>query len=309
MELIRQQAFETDRKMLKGGLHCHTTRSDGLETPEEVIRMHYENGYDFMTITDHRIYNYKNYSPEIPMTILPGTEMTNILENNRGERIFDHVCLGTTKELGNGMEQDEELPVTHFKSASEYQHVLDAMHAKKNITYLAHPHRSATPPAFIADLKDNFAIEIWNSGGAIENEMDCDAEYWDELLDMGKRVYGVAADDGHFYYHHCKGWVMVNAENSIPAILEALQNGAFYSSCGPEIYDFYVEDGKAVVKCSDVARIRLHSMKHATEVIKRKEGPLTEGEFPVREGAYNYVRASVVDSEGRKAWTNPIFLT
>ena len=34
----QQQAFAGSEKMLKGGLHCHTTRSDGRGTPEEVIR-------------------------------------------------------------------------------------------------------------------------------------------------------------------------------------------------------------------------------------------------------------------------------
>ena len=33
----QQQAFGGNEKMLKGGLHCHTTRSDGRGTPEEVI--------------------------------------------------------------------------------------------------------------------------------------------------------------------------------------------------------------------------------------------------------------------------------
>ena len=48
--MIRQGAFvgAKDKKMLKGGLHCHTTRSDGRGTPEEVIRMHAEHGYDFL---------------------------------------------------------------------------------------------------------------------------------------------------------------------------------------------------------------------------------------------------------------------
>lgn len=33
-KIIRQAAFEPCEKMLKGGLHCHTTRSDGSGTPE-----------------------------------------------------------------------------------------------------------------------------------------------------------------------------------------------------------------------------------------------------------------------------------
>lgn len=36
--MLRQQAFnQTGNNMLKGALHCHTTRSDGRGTPEEVI--------------------------------------------------------------------------------------------------------------------------------------------------------------------------------------------------------------------------------------------------------------------------------
>ena len=71
----RQAAFEnTGNKMLKGALHCHTTRSDGRGTPEEVIAKHADHGYDFMALTDHRIYNKKNFGDR-PMTILPGVEL------------------------------------------------------------------------------------------------------------------------------------------------------------------------------------------------------------------------------------------
>ena len=34
--MLRQSAFTGDRPLLKGALHCHTTRSDGKGTPEEV---------------------------------------------------------------------------------------------------------------------------------------------------------------------------------------------------------------------------------------------------------------------------------
>ena len=50
----RQAAFIDSRKLLKGALHCHTTRSDGRGTPEEVLRKHAEHGYDFVALTDHR---------------------------------------------------------------------------------------------------------------------------------------------------------------------------------------------------------------------------------------------------------------
>ena len=32
--MLRQAAFEGENPLLKGGLRCHTTRSDGKGTPE-----------------------------------------------------------------------------------------------------------------------------------------------------------------------------------------------------------------------------------------------------------------------------------
>ena len=62
--MLRQPAFTGARPLLKGALHCHTTRSDGKGTPQEVIRLHKQQGYDFMALTDHRLYNYENFAPE-----------------------------------------------------------------------------------------------------------------------------------------------------------------------------------------------------------------------------------------------------
>lgn len=76
----RQEAFVNPKQMLKGGLHCHTTRSDGDGTPEEVIRLHKENGYDFLALTDHRIYNYKNFAEDVDITIIPGMEFDNTID-------------------------------------------------------------------------------------------------------------------------------------------------------------------------------------------------------------------------------------
>ena len=49
--MIRQAAFTHGTKLLKGALHCHTTRSDGAGTPEETIRYHAQHDYDFMALT------------------------------------------------------------------------------------------------------------------------------------------------------------------------------------------------------------------------------------------------------------------
>ena len=305
--MSRQQAFnQTGNKMLKGGLHCHTTRSDGKGTPEDVIRLHVQNGYDFLALTDHRFYNYENFAPETDIVIVPGMELDGNLPD-RGVHCYHTVCIGPAKDKGNGFNQDQRFDSLKVTSQEEYQPLLDMVHENGNMTIYCHPEWSNTPSHEFDRLKGNIAMEIWNSGCVIENEEDADAACWDDLLRHGQRIWGVATDDGHAMSHHCVGWVRVNAERNLESILTALKDGAFYASTGPEIYDFYVEDGKAVVKCSPVDRVRFH-YGFAPTRIKDGNGELIEGaEFAVPE-YYTYIRASVIDEEGRKAWTNPIFL-
>lgn len=308
--MIRQNAFTSERKLLKGGLHCHTTRSDGLGAPEEVIRLHAANGYDFMTITDHRIYNYKNFAPETGITVLPGMEFDNTFYFDNGFRCFHTVCVGPEKENGNGYEQDERFPSGTAKNQDEYQQYLDRIHSKGNLTVYCHPQWSSTPARYFDRLKGNFAMEIWNSGCAYVCDMDNDAAYWDELLGQGIRIYGVATDDGHHMQQHCKGWVMVNAENDVSSILKALSEGAFYSSTGPVIKDFYVEGDVAHIECSPVAKIKLSADCHPSRLITADGDELTKGEFKLKDwaGGYKYARITVYTADGKRAWTNPIWL-
>lgn len=307
----RQQAFiDKEKSFQKGGLHCHTTRSDGVGSPEEVMKFAHEHGFDFLALTDHQIYNHTNYAPETGILLVPGTEHSNILVYSHGFRCFHTVCVGPSPEDGNGFANDEKLPGTNFQSSEEYQPWLDEAHGKKNLTILCHPQWSNTSAKYFENQKGNFAMEIWNSGCALAEDCDADAAYWDELLGQGKIIYGVATDDAHVFDHLCKGWVMVKAEKDLNAILAALENGEFYSSCGPEIYDFYVDGDKVVLECSPVSRARLHSDMHPNQVRVDENGNITRAEFTLNHwaGPYDYVRASIVDKDGKQAWTNPIFL-
>ena len=306
--MLQQATFANAKPFLKGALHCHTTRSDGRGTPEEVIALHVAQGYHFMALTDHRYYNYRNFT-NLPITLLGGMEMDRGLPV--GPVHCHHiVCLGPERANGNGFEQDARFDSAVSQTPADTQAMLDWIHANGNLTLYCHPEWSGTPAREFDMLRGNFAMEIWNSGCAIENGLDTNAAYWDELLASGQRIYGAATDDGHAMEHHCKGWVMVNSENNAAALLAALRDGAFYSSCGPELYDFYVEDGVAHVACSPVAEISLRHLRVPYPVARPEAGEstLTSADFPVRGGEANYVRAVVRDAQGRRAWSNPIFL-
>ena len=304
-----QIAFLNMGKMLKGGLHCHTTRSDGRVDPADCIKLHKENGYDFLAITDHRRYNYENFAPECGVTIIPGMEFDNSLPCDRGFRCFHNVVIGPEKSEGNPYEQDQTFVSGRAPDSEAYQATLDEFHNNKNLTIYAHPQWSSTPARYFEKQKGNFAMEIWNSGSAINNEIDCDAAYWDELLGQGIRIFGVASDDGHALNHHCKGWVRVNAENNVNAILAALSEGKFYSSNGPELYNFSIDEtnGHLTVDCSEAVKLRIHADRQPTRIVRAPEGA-THFEYDIDLKKYSYVRISVVDKNGKIAWANPIFL-
>ncbi len=307
--MIQQAAFMGNQRMLKGGLHCHTTRSDGACTPEEVIRLHRENGYDFLAITDHRCYNFRNFAPDSGLTILPGFEFDNTFFTGDGFRTYHIVAVGPEKDAGNGFSQDEPIPSGTARDQAEMQRYLDMLHKKGNLTLYCHPEWSGTPARYFDRLQGNFAMEIWNSGCVMDNDMDKDAAYWDELLGQGIRIFGCATDDGHGRNQHCHGWVMVRAENNVSAILEALRQGAFYSSCGPVIHNFYVENDVAVLDCGPASLVRLISERHPTRIFRADSAPITHVEVPLKGDYRQYIRAAVTDEKGRTAWTNPIFLS
>ena len=88
-------------------------------------------------------------------------------------------------------------------------------------------------------------------------------------------------------------------------IIEAVDTGSFYASMGPEIHDFYVEDGEAVVKCSPCERICLSGNRG--KVMRALGVDLMEGRIPLK-GNETFVRVQCVDKYGHIAYSNPIFL-
>ena len=301
---IRQAAFEQKRKMLKGNLHCHTTRSDGSGHPDNVIRQFAASGYDFLSLTDHRYYNYENFAPDTDVLIIPGMEMDCRLPG-AGIHCIHTVAIGPEKQDGNGYDQDQRLQSGNYEKAEDAQPMFDDILAHNNLAIFCHPNWSGNTSAEVKAVSGYSMIEVWNSGCALTNDTDHSAPYWDELLLYGKHIWGVATDDGHPVKDHCHGWVRVNAEKNVASILEALKNGAFYASTGPEIYDFFVEDGVATVLCSPCAKVRFRHFRVPYPVQNGRD--ITGAQQAVREGT-NYIRVEVVDDHGRVAWTNPIFL-
>ena len=56
--------FRGEGNWYKGNLHCHTTNSDGVVSPEQAVAFYKARGYHFMAFTDHHIFTDLKYLDE-----------------------------------------------------------------------------------------------------------------------------------------------------------------------------------------------------------------------------------------------------
>lgn len=299
----RQSAFEGEGALLKGSLHNHTTRSDGNGSPEAQVQLYAASGYDFMALTDHCIYNTKHFAPDADILVLPGVEVDGCFPD-AGVHCYHIIGIGSIAQ--NGCSHDQVFSSRNVTGPADMQPAIDTLRNANNLAIYCHPEWSGTPAREFESLYGCFAMEIYNASCAVDNDLDTNAPYWDELLLQGKRLWGIATDDGHKAAHYFHGWVRVNAKRNIESILSALEQGAFYSSCGPEIYDFFIEDGVAHLRCSPCQKVWFRHGYLPSRMVSSGSEPITHATLKMP-SHLSYLRAIVMDAQGNRAWTNPIF--
>jgi len=102
-------------------------------------------------------------------------------------------------------------------------------------------------------------------------------------------------------YHHAGLFYM--QEPSASAVIEALENGDFYASTGPQILELSLADDRVSIKCSPAKRIMAHlSPKKALSVYNSDGSPVTEGNFEIPENV-PFIYFSVIAEDGTAART------
>lgn len=279
----------------KGALHVHTTRSDGRLTPEESMEFHRDHGYQFLAITDHDVITDISHLSTPDFLNIPGVEVG--YGHNETGQSYHIVLVGISQ-------------FTRPPHGRPIQEAIDLWADAAQLAFLAHPYWSGTILPEMLPLERLAGVEIFNTSSQTDLGKGLATVHWDDLLLRGKRWHGFAVDDTHGINDDAAGgWVVVKSEAlTRDAILAALNQGAFYASSGPEIFDFRVEDGVASVRCSEVVAINF--IGHTQWGFQRRAGSgetITSAEWPVVSRA-RYVRAECIDVHGHAAWTNPWFL-
>lgn len=293
---------------LKGNLHSHSTYSDGNLTPLQMKEAYKKHGYDFLAVTDHDIYADTRALSDDTFTMLQGFELWSNASNDKDIHVH---FLWDDEIEGIRHGQILHLPERTGKVAAAFAY---KMREKGAYVMLNHPHWSMLTSAEIEDENPYHAVEIINYGS---EWLECSGDssvFWTELLYRGIKIWNGGSDDNHndfsidsMYSDSFGGFTVVKAKDrSAKSILEALKAGSFYTSTGPSIYDFYIEDGLVHVFTSPCERIYVGGQHRSHQ---RKIGRhITEFITPLK-GNEKLVRAECMDAVGRSAYTNPIFLT
>ncbi|MCB1333983.1 MAG: CehA/McbA family metallohydrolase [Roseivivax sp.] len=303
-----QSLFSPDLPFFRGNLHTHSTLSDGVLEPEEVCRRYRAEGYDFMALTDHFIglYDYPiadTLGFRTPgFTTLLGAELHSGAMAN-GE-LWHILAVGLPADFSRA-NAPHFMPVEGQETGPE---IAARARAAGAFVAIAHPQWSGLTLADARSIEAAHAVEVYNHGCA----MGCDRpDGWsvmDLLLSEGRRLNAVATDDAHFTEpDHFGGWVMVQAEENAPEpLLAALKAGSYFSSQGPQFRQVTLDGDTLHVSCSSVASIIVQG--HGSAAIAHHGKSVTKASLGLtRFRKSPWIRVSLIDAAGRRAWTNPIW--
>jgi hypothetical protein len=302
--------FSAPGAWLRCALHAHTTNSDGEISPTALARHYEDAGFDVLVITDHWVRSVEPSTARL--LVIPGTELDASMGAPGREA---HV-------LGLGVTADPVEPGTEFPGLAE---TVAWIEEAGGVPYLAHPYWSGLRADEFAGCGGLLGLEVYNAGCELEVGPGLSAVHWDDVLEAdGRPWFAIATDDSHHPGSDSSlAWTWLRAEERSPeAVLGALRAGSFYGSTGPAIEDLVVDDGSVELRTSPARSLTLITGRtrgarvnggergycYRGEILERSpEGHITAARLVAPRQA-PYGRIEVADSNGGKAWTNPLWI-
>lgn len=298
-------------RWFKGNLHTHTVNSDGDSTPDDVVRWYRERDYQFLVLTDH------NY-----LTSVDGLNAVHGADDKflvvKGEEVTDR--FGDKPLHVNGLEVERLVTPTGGQSVLDVvQRMVDGIRAARGVPSINHPNFGwAISPDELGQLQRTRLFEVFNGHPTVNNlgggGVPSLEETWDRILSSGKMLYGIAVDDAHYFKRPedpmaprpGKGWVYVRSPRlEGRALVEALERGDFYSSTGVQMQtvDASTTALSLAVKTEPSSKYRIQFIGRQGRILSDVITPTASYTFKGDEG---YVRAKVLESNGKVAWIQPV---
>lgn len=295
--------FAQPGRFYRGNLHGHSNNSDGRWSPAEYIRQYRQNGYDFVALTDHCT---EQHGFDISDTrAFRSDEFTTLLgaELHPGQ-----IESGSAWHLlAVGLPLDFETRREGDTGASVARRAMEA----GAFVAATHPNWYAFTVADFETLDAADAVECYNGGCDAECDRGYSWHFIDMLLHRGHRVGAIAVDDVHAAEgtsDFMRGWVYVKAEALEPeALLRALKAGHYYASTGPQLHNVeFLGRDRLLVECSPARQILVTGENAGARRVSG--GGLRGAEFDLSDVESRWLRVTVRDEAGGRAWTNPLWL-
>jgi hypothetical protein len=301
-------------RWFKGNTHTHTTESDGDSTPDAVARWYREHGYQFLVLSDHNVLTSVD-----ALNAINGKDGTFLLI--KGEEVSDRFD-GKPVHI-NGLDVAEKVdPQKGTSLVDVLQRNIDAIRRVRGVPHINHPNFGwALTTAELQGVRNNRLLEIYNGHPHVNNQGGGGVpgleQVWDAILSSGTTIYGIAVDDAHNFKDlgnpavagPGRGWVVVRTERlEARSILDALESGQFYASTGVELVDYSATTRamRVEVRKDAWAKYRIQFIGKGGRLLHEALDSPAEYVFRGDEG---YVRAKVLESNGRVAWMQPVVVS
>lgn len=335
---MKKFLLSQDGNFYKANLHCHTVLSDACFTPEQVKELYLSLGYSIVAYTDHDVFiphpelNDESFlalhGVEIEINQFSSGDFNDMKSNHFCAIALDpdnHVqpCWNERFLYGNApknaymVKKNEDEPPYEREYTGE--RISDNMQKFREAGFFVtynHPTWSMESCSEYMNFHGMNAFEMFNGSAMAMGFEDYNPRVYDDILRGGERIYCIGADDNHNHgdpksRRHDSGWAwtVIKADKlEYKTVTQALTDGNFYASEGPEIYELWYEDGRVHIKCSDADRINYNTGRRCARMALCEEGEtLTEASFEVSPKDV-YFRLTVTDKKGRHACTNAYFI-
>ncbi|MBN1816495.1 MAG: CehA/McbA family metallohydrolase [Sedimentisphaerales bacterium] len=287
--------FEQQGQWYKAAFHVHTTTSDGDVDVPTRLAQYRDLGYAIVAVTDHwKTNDLSGFSDEKFLAI---NGMEAHPQTRTGAPAHHLVCLN----LPHPFELDRKL---------QAQELVDNVIQVGGKVIYAHPYWTAHTIEEMSEIKGYIGVEVFNAVCQIRWGKGFGNVHWDQTLNKGWALPAVATDDVHSSKEIDVGWTMIKARGLGKAeVMEAIAAGSYYASCGPTVEDFHIKDGVVGIQSSPAVQIRFQfDRAGGGRVFNAKEGQtITSAQWKLPTNSPpGWIRAEVIDRQGRYAWTNPL---
>jgi hypothetical protein len=307
----RFETLDTEgMRWFKGVTHTHARAGESDSSVETAARWYKDHGYQFLVITDHSTITFPaglSALADSSFLPIPGEEITGY-----GNR--DDLEINALNILNAVPPQyDNTIP-------GALQKCVDAARRQNAVPVINHPnYKWRLDRNVLSGVQGCNLFELYNGFPGTNSEGDADhpglEQVWDFLLTSGKRIYTVATDDAHAYSSFSpelsnpgRGWVMVRSRRlDAKEIMQNLESGLFYSSTGVELEDLRIKPARI-----EIVIRKTGNSEYTTEFIGSGGKPLrttinNPAVYDLSSGD-TYVRAKITDTNGRRAWVQPVFV-